>query len=250
MFAKLLKYNLKKSIKFFVIVYVTMLCSGLIARLFAEFGNTNFTYIMSVVFQGVCWAGVATLFINNLLRLWADFRNNLYGDEGYLLNTLPVKSTTIFWSKWVNALIVLVANVLVSAGVILLAYGDNIVSMFDATLEIILIIGLIALEIFAIFCEGILGIVLEHHQSIKNRKWGIIYGFIAFILSQIFVFLVIPVSAIFDKRIVDILSEPQGIIDFEIIRVLIIACIDAYAVVIAIVSFLASRKISKGVNLE
>lgn len=250
MLAKLLKYELRKSTKFFIIVYVGMLVSSIIARLFAEFGNTNFTYIMSTIFQGACWAGVASLFINNLLRLWVGFRRSVYGDEGYLLHSLPVKTTTIFWSKWIGALLILIANLLVSAGVILLAYGNNISGLFDATFDITLIIGVIALEIFAIFCEGILGIVLEHYQNIKSRKRGLVYGLIAFLISQIFVFLVIPLGSIFDSRIGNIFSEPQGIMDFEIIKILIIMTIVAYVVVISAISLFTARKISKGVNLE
>jgi len=250
MLRKLLKYDLKKSTTFFVLVYVAMLFSAIIARLFAELGSTNFTFIMSSVFQGICWAGVATLFINNLMRLWANFRRSVYGDEGYLLHTLPVKTTTIYWSKWLTALIILLGNFLVSAGVILLAYGDNISSVFDATLEITLIISIIALEIFTIFCEGILGIILEHRKGIKSRKWGIIYGLIAFLISQLFVFISIPVAAIFDERVMNIFSEPQGIMDFEVIRLLIIISMAAYIIVIASVSILSARKITKGVNLE
>lgn len=250
MLAKLLKYELKKSTKFFIIFYVAMVCSAIIARLFAELGNTNFTFIMSTIFQGVCWAGVANLFINNLLRLWASFRRSVYGDEGYLNHALPVKTSTIFWSKWLGALIILLANLLVSAGTILLAYGDNISSVFDATLEITLIISVIALEIFAIFCEGIFGIILEHYKNIKSRKWALIYGLIAFLISQVFVFIALPVAAIFDQRVLNIFSEPQGIMDFEVIRILIITTMAAYVITIAIVSLLAARKISKGVNLE
>ena len=68
MLAKLFKYDLKKEIKFFAIIYVAMIvCAGL-GRFFAEISDTNFCYIMSLIFQGTVWAGVANLFINNLLR--------------------------------------------------------------------------------------------------------------------------------------------------------------------------------------
>lgn len=250
MFASLMKYNLRKSARFFIINYVAMLVSAVAGRLFAELGSTNFTFIMSVIFQGVCWAGVANLFINNLLRLWADSRTTLYGDEGYLYHAIPVRTSYLFWAKWLTALLILLMNLVVSAGAILLAYGEGISSMFDATQEIFAIIGIIALEIFAIFTEGILGIILEHHGRIRSRNRGLVYGLIAYLLSQAFTLVAIPVGAIFTPEILDIFTEPQGILDYDVVRTLLIVTTIAYVVVIATVSLISAHKINDGVNLE
>lgn len=250
MLAKLLKYDLKKEIPFFALIYLIMIvCAGL-GRLLVEFGETNFTMILGYIFQGTLWAGVANLFINNLLRLWSHFRRDLYGDEGYLLNTLPVKSSTIFWSKFLTSLIIMIINIVISSSTVLLAYGDNVVTFLDATKEIYLLIGTLALEIFAIYAEGILGIVLTHHKNIKSRRFSVLYAFLAFLASQTIIFLSIFTLSIFDENVKNLLFATQGYIDFEIIKKIIYIGIAGYTLTILTCSLLSAKSINDGINLE
>ena len=39
------------------------------------------------------------IILNNLMRLWARFKNNFYGDESYLTHTLPINKKTLYLSK-------------------------------------------------------------------------------------------------------------------------------------------------------
>ena len=228
-----------------------MLLSASLGRLFSELEQTNFNFIMSQIFQGAIWAGVATLFINNLLRLWSSFRRDIYGDRGYLLDALPVNTRALFWSRHLTSLIILLLNLLVCSSTILLAYGDAISSFRSAVHEIFLLIGLLALEIFSLYTVGIFGIIVENKNLHKSRHLGrVAISALAYLVSQVLIFVAFPLASLVRPDLWAVLSAPQSLMDFELLRVIIYFCISVQILIILGFSLLSAKNMKKSINLK
>ena len=55
--------------------------------------------IIGEICQGAMFSMMISAIINNLMRMWVRFKQNLYGDESYLTHTLPVTKASIYLSK-------------------------------------------------------------------------------------------------------------------------------------------------------
>ena len=98
MLAKLLKYDLKKQIKIFLIFDGLAILFAILARLLAN-NNIVFVDILGNIFAGAMWEMAINSIINTIIRAWANFSQTLYGDASYLTHTLPVKASAVYWSK-------------------------------------------------------------------------------------------------------------------------------------------------------
>lgn len=112
MLGKLLKYELKSTAKFFVPMYFAILA---ITTLNSIFIRKNVFMeaqgIMNMVIGGL-FIAITTLTIVIIVK---RFKKNLLGDEGYLMFTLPVKSSSLILSKYISALIWVLLTIIVSS---------------------------------------------------------------------------------------------------------------------------------------
>ena len=99
MLKKLLKYELASIFKFLIIFYSLALFFALLSRIFLNIENSFIMYVIGEICRGASISMMFSIIINNLMRLWVRFKNNLYGDESYLTHTLPVSKKTIFFSS-------------------------------------------------------------------------------------------------------------------------------------------------------
>ena len=83
MLKKLLKYDLKDIFKLLIVFYILALFFGGMTRLFLSIENSVIMNIIGQVCSGACIAMMFNILINNLMRLWVRFKQNLYGDESY-----------------------------------------------------------------------------------------------------------------------------------------------------------------------
>jgi len=95
MLGKLLKYELKHSARYVMVIYA---CAG-VTTVFMLLGmlvkSTRMTVIGSIVLEFV---GVAAILMT-LISVIKNFYDTLYGKQGYLSFTLPVKCSTMLFSK-------------------------------------------------------------------------------------------------------------------------------------------------------
>ncbi|MBZ6004431.1 MULTISPECIES: hypothetical protein [Paraclostridium] len=112
MLGKLLKYELKSTAKFFVPMYFAILAIT----------TLNTIFIRKNVFieaQGIINMVIGGLFIAittlTIVIIVKRFKKNLLGDEGYLMFTLPVKSSSLILSKYISALIWVLLTMIVTA---------------------------------------------------------------------------------------------------------------------------------------
>ncbi|TQW45448.1 ABC transporter permease, partial [Clostridioides difficile] len=110
MLGKLLKYELKASGRIFIPLYIAIL---IVAVFNGIFMNTNILQV-----QGIGILVLTSLFmalgVLTIVVTIQRFRKNLLGDEGYLMFTLPVSTSSLILSKCITALIYAVLSFIVA----------------------------------------------------------------------------------------------------------------------------------------
>ena len=120
MLFKLLKYDFRSMWKTFSLVWAACLVLALVNRFTLPFeGKTNVTigpgdgilaFITALVFFGVLFA----MFVAVMIFVIQRFYKGLLGDEGYLMNTLPVPTWQLVLSKLVCAVFVSIASMVIT----------------------------------------------------------------------------------------------------------------------------------------
>jgi hypothetical protein len=191
---------------------------------------------------------IANILINVAMRSWVRFRDSLYKDEAYLTHTLPVTKNDIYNSKFIQSLIFFVLSLIVVLICIVIAYYSkerwllikeyfNSFANFSGINPVLLVIGLIlvlSLEIFNLIQCGFFGLILGHEKNDNQLLFSVIFAFLVYIASQIFVAGISSIVMLIDDSS----------------KVLLILSIIAYSLVILIMNILCKRELNTGVNVE
>lgn len=126
MLGKLLKYEVKATARTFVPFYLAVILFGLINRFFMGLEIAGSAQGIIRLFEGIFYGAYAlTIIATMVLTLFIilqRFYKNLVGDEGYLMFTLPVKTSQNILAKLLVAsmwIVVSVVVVLLSLGIML-----------------------------------------------------------------------------------------------------------------------------------
>lgn len=263
MLKKLMKYDLENIYKGLIIFYSLSIFFALLTRIFFNIENSFIMNIIGKICSGVTISMIFNILINNMMRLWSRFRQNLYGDESYLTHTLPVEKTTIYLSKFATTLISLFTSVLVIALTLFIAYysKENIeviknlllplAKVYNSTIITIILsfIFVCFLEIMNIQQSGFLGIVLGHQKNNNKIIYSIIFGFISYLATQIFTILILFITALFNKDIMNLFYTVDTL-NINTIKLCIYLAIIIYTLNIIILYFITSRMFNKGVNVD
>lgn len=265
MLGKLLKYNLKDVNKILVIFYILAIFFASFTRLFFETANSLAANVIASILSGVTISMIVNILINNLMRMWVNFRRNLYGDESYLTHTLPVTKCEIYLSKTLAAAISLIVSTLVIALSLLIAYGNekNLELLKNSLLGFENALGgsfylFLAAVLLIFFLEllngaqcGFSGIILGHKMNGGKIGFSVLYGFIYYSASQLFVLIAVFIAALFNEEIMGIFTENQNYIpSLETLELIIILALISYTLAVAITYFINLKIFKKGVNVD
>jgi len=82
MLGKLIKYDTRFIINRGLIIFYTLcIAFGGLTRLFSLFDDSLALYVIGKICSGVTISMFFNIIINYLMRMWARFKQNLYGDE-------------------------------------------------------------------------------------------------------------------------------------------------------------------------
>ena len=264
MLGKLLKYDLKANFKFLAIFYTLALVFAVITRILFAINNSLFLTILAYIFNGATIAMIANILINNLMRAWVHFKGNLYGDEGYLMHTLPVPRKCLYTSKFLMGLITLIVSTLIIAATMAIAWLTPesfemlksflapMAEILDSTaIEIVLLmIFVVFLEVFVMFISGYTGIILGFKKLSNRTGWAILFGFISYIAIQLVILAGMFILAGVNPEIGEpLLSSEQLVPDISVLRPVYILSIVLYFILIAI-SYVLSVKWFKKIDLD
>lgn len=236
MIGKLVKYEIKSSIKLMCVIWTALILVSILFSISihvlsgnAELaGNSAFntvTGIIEVVTGFMCFAVFTALIVVTLGIVIMRFYKGLLGDEGYLMHTLPVKPWQLMTGKGIVAACVIAISIAVSVISMLILLGSESFSLMH---ELARGIGWIwELEPkFTIFVvEGIILLILYMLKSIYHIYAALAIGQLAGkhrILLSLAAYIGISVALTLISVIVTIIADNVGFIE-QLSRFVIVA---------------------------
>lgn len=263
MLNKLLKYDLKYMIKNMSIFYILAIFFGITTRILFSLNQTVIVNIIGQISVGCMFAMVTNILINTLMRSWIRFRDSIYKDEAYLTHTLPVTKNAIYNSKFIQTLIFFVIGFIIIVLTLFIVYYtkdrwfmlkdliNTIVAglNFRTTLFVVSMLAVIFLEIFNAIQCGFLGIILGYKRNNNKIGFSVVFGFIAYLLSQSLVLLLIYFVGLFNSSIMELFKN-NVMLDANSFKLLVILAIILYILIIFLMSIVCKKELSNGVNIE
>ena len=135
MLGKLIHYDGKIQLKFLsgvcVVVALISLFSGIMSEVSDAFPKVIMLKMLRYLVFGCSVLAVAALVIGMVIYVVAYFRRNLFRDEGYLMHTLPVTGTQLFFSKLITGSICIYLSILAAIVCMCIAtFRWDYISMF------------------------------------------------------------------------------------------------------------------------
>ncbi len=210
MFGKLMKYELKATYKWYLIIsgvlailsiFAGLLASSVITGAATYTADTTYTIVGIIVL--VIFAGYIGLTLTNYIIIIRRFYNNIFGREGYLTWTLPTGSHTVLLVKVTSALIwsifcfiSLILSLLIFLGVIGLAQQQNIFEALGPVFEKIgssLIWQSLLFQVLAtisgilmLYCAISLGQLFINSRIVMAFVFGFILWVVLSIIGRLF----------------------------------------------------------------
>ncbi len=263
MLGKLLKYDLKWTYKVLVVFYILSLVFSIITRILFSIENSFIFDILAKICSGITISMIANILINNILRLWARFTRNAYGDESYLTHTLPVEKKTIYNAKFLASLVSMLTSIIVIVLTLFVAYYSKenlqilkslltpIAEIYDSTILnfLFVTIFIVFLELFFTLQIGYTGIILGHKKNNKKIGFTILFGFICYMISQMFILAILFVIGIFNKDIMNLFITNQ-VVSIDIVKNIMYLAIGIYGGLVILYYFINTSLLKKGVNVD
>lgn len=263
MLRKLLKYDLENIFKVLIIFYSLSLFFAILTRIFFTIDNSFIINIIGQITSSTAIAMMISILINNLMRLWSRFKNNLYGDESYLTHTLPIEKKTLYLSKVLTSIITLFTSTLVIIFTLFIAYysKENILTLKNVLLPIASIYNSTIIKILLAFTfvfyiefanilqSGYTGIIIGHKMNNNKMAYSILFGFITYIITQIIVILIIFIIGLFNQDIMNLFFTNE-VINVDMIKTIIYLAIIIYTVIFVIGYIINLKLFKKGVNVD
>lgn len=263
MLKKLLKYNLVDLYKFLSVFYILSIIGAILTRLVGLIDNSLIFSIIVDILSGFTISMMLSMLINNIMRSWVRFKDKMYGDESYLIHTLPTTKHTLYLSRFLSSIITMFTSILVIVLTIFIAYysKDNmvilknillsVVEIFDTNIVmfILYIFLILFLELTLAINVGYTGIILGHKMNDKKTLFSIIYGFIVYGVYQLIILLSLFVIALFNKDVMSIFTS-NVIESMNIIKLIIVISIILYSLLILVNYIVSNLLLKKGVNVD
>ena len=263
MLKKLLKYDLQYKFKILIIFYILSLFFSILTRIFFSIENSFIMNIIGQICSGVTISMMINIIINNLLRCFARFRTNLYSDESYLTHTLPIDKKTLYLSKILSSIISLFTSIIVIVITLFIAYysKENIELLKNILLPIAdiynsTIISILLAFFFIFFLEfanalqcGFTGIILGHKMNNSKIAYSVLFGFVSYMIIQVFALLVIFLVALFNQDLMNLFITNQ-MINMDMVKVIIYMATSIYIVTLIAGYIINLKLFKKGVNVD
>lgn len=263
MLMKLLKYDLKYMLKNMLMFYILAIVFSIFTRIMFSLDGSVMVKIISQISVGCMFSMIASILINILMRSWVLFRDSIYKDESYLTHTLPVTKNEIYNSKLMQSLIFFIISFLVIIVSLFIAYYtkerwlllNSFISGFTKSINfstlffVISVLFILFIEIFNLLQCGYLGILLGYRMNNGKVGYSVLFGFIAYILSQCVVLASTFVLGLFNSSIMSLFKN-DAYINPSSFKLLILVISVLYLIIIISMSFICKKIFNKGVDIE
>lgn len=210
MFGKLMKYELRYLIRVFAPMWAVVFSLCVLSRLVIRPDLDGMMYvegaeaILPVLAAMLAVVGIITMMVVATVVLLQRFYKGMYGDEGYLMFTLPVTSGALIHSKALSAMIMMIGTELLTfAGVMIMVSYPEIWSE----------IGLTFKEAFRLLLEMN---NLTEVEFVLLAVWTVVAGLLTIAQGIYTVYLAISIGQLWKKHPV-----AGGIIAYYVITLLV-----------------------------
>lgn len=263
MLIKLIKYDLKKTFKFLIIFYSLAIFFATTTRILFNIHNSFIIRIAAQISNIITILMIINILINSIMRLWLNFKSSLYNDEAYLTHTLPISRQTIYLSKIILAVITMFSSILIIGLTLFIGYysKENInmlkqifiplkdifnINFINTLFSFLIIFFIQTLNITQI---GYTGIIMGHKMNNIKVTFSVVFGFIAYLTTQIITLLIMAIICLVSKNIRTLFITNE-IVGITALKTLVYICIFIY-LFIFITNYLINIKVfKKGVDLE
>lgn len=257
----LMKYDLKKVLKFLIWVYAIALVLAGITRILSIWNNIQIINILSSILASMTYSAIATIFINTFIHISMRFVTSFFKDQSYLTHTLPVKKDTHILSKYLSSLIVVFLSGLVSfLSLFIMFYSPQFMQNLKFAIEsmvaglnissgvfIFLMVFIIFSQICAMmslaFTAIVKGYSYNHKRGIKGFLWFVVYYFACLITT----FLGIVFIAALSGNIGSLFAQTMSASAFLSVMIVGVVCYISFAIIFY---FYCKKQFKKGVNVD
>lgn len=259
MLGKLIKYDFKFLFKTILPLFIVTPILALFCRLFSKIGDKlsllnipiKLIMVLSVIF--IIFLPFITFIIGVM-----KFYNSMIKDEGYLTHTLPVKKSSIIFSKVFTSTIVLFLSVIISLACIFIAFniGNDIIKTIKEIIDSVykedkLLLFLFPVTIFAGYIVDLMIVYAaislgQKHES--KKLFSVVYGLVLYGVNQFVMSITIYAPALIVPDYIKRLegsSNITGYMDY----MLSIVCI-VYIALTIIYFEIINHFMSKKLNLD
>lgn len=261
MFSKLLKYDLKKNMRWLWILFLSTLVVAGVARGCKELSETvGFFVVLRIIFESLAYTLIANVIIQPFLRSFLNFSKSLYSDESYLTHTLPVTKSQVINSKFLTALIELVlAFLTVVVSLLIMFAGPGAVdfikllvsTLISGEVSIFLVLTLFVVLVIIEFYMFISIIFLSIVIAYRSREKRVLKSFL-YSAGFAFSFLAVLAGAMIVVLLlnkVDVLSSTL-VLSKEVFFSVMATGIIVYSLACLLCWALTHREFKKGVNVD
>ncbi len=260
---KLLKYDLKYMVQNMSVFYILSIFFAVLVRLLNMLEQTVIINILQSIFSGCAIAMCANILINTMMRSWIRFRDSIYKDESYLTHTLPVTKSDIYNSKFLQTLIFFIIGFVIVLLSLFIAYYTKdrwmlikgLINNMTTGLEfktmtfVISFMVIVFLEVFNAIQCGFVGIVLGNKCNNGKIGFSVLFGFIAYLISQSVVLFLVFVVGLFNSSIMNLFTN-NVLLDATSFKLLLFLSISFYVIAISCMSIICKNELNRGVNVE
>lgn len=272
MFRKLLKYDLKAIYKPILVIAAGVIICAIITRLTElKFSDVYpyecitpvFIAILNVISQMAFYILSVSILIVAFIKIWHRLSTNFYGDESYLTHTLPVHQHTLWNSKFISSIIVILFCVLIIAlGIFIVHFSPDKIDSFtysfipynsdNQNLSPAFLAFLLCFATFSQFCfiaqAGLTGIILGNRSNNNRAILSAVCGIICYSLSGALALVFLVIWSLLDSEIANSLFD-NTISSSLVVKVFLGSAL-FYCALIACTYFFNRHQLHKGVNVE
>ena len=263
MLGKLLKYDLKNMFKLLSVFYILAIFFAILTRIFLSIENSFVMDIIGKICSGTTIALMFNILINSIMRAWVRFKQSLYGDESYLTHTLPIDKKPLYNSKILTSLITLFISIAMIALTLFIAYysKENIIllknlllpvaDIYDTSIMKIIIAFLLIIfvEFAATLQSGFTGIILGHKMNNNKLAYSILFGFISYMVIQIFGVIALFAGALFSPDLMNLFITNQ-MVNMDMIKLVIYLAMGFYSLCVILGYIFNLYMFKKGINVD
>lgn len=251
----LIKYNLRFIYKQLIVFYIIIFSLAIIAKLTNLESPSFWIRFLHEFAQGTTFGFSFGMLINASMRMWAKYRYSIYGDESYLIHTLPLKRSTVWLAEFLTSLVILLLSGLVflicALGILPLSdfaavWGDRDINFY---VVLIILCVSIFLQVLFIMQAGLTGVTLGHLHNNNPVAHSVLCGIIVYLLGGFIMVGAAFLLSFFDTNLHDILFWGTFQNASDLCKLFYI--IDTLYLIFIITTYFINRHLlNRGVNVD